>query len=86
MSPDINHLAKACQTCELNKAHRMSKLLYGRYVPPSDRFTDIAVDLIGRLPNSQGYEYVMVIVDRSSRYFEAVPLVTPAQLKKLLEA
>ena len=76
MTSDINHLAKACHVCEMNKAHRMSKLLYGRYVPPTDRFTDIAVDLMGQLPTSKGYEYVMVIVDRSSRYFEAIPLVT----------
>ena len=30
MGPNINHLAKACHTCKQNKAHRMSKLLYGR--------------------------------------------------------
>ena len=31
---------------------------------------------MGRLPVSQGYEYVMVIVDRSSRYFEGISLIT----------
>ena len=69
IGPDINHVARSCQTCEKNKAHRMSKLLYGRYVPPPDRFTDIAIDLMGHLPRSRGYSHIMVIVDRSSRYF-----------------
>ena len=76
MEPDINHLAKACHTCKRNKAHRMSKLLYGRYAPPSDCLTNIAIDLIGRLPVSKGLDHIMVIVDRSSRYFEAVPITT----------
>ena len=44
--------------------------------PPSVRFTDVAVDLIGRLPVSEGYNHIMVIVDRSSRNFEAVPITT----------
>ena len=43
---------------------------------PTDHFTDIAIDLMGRLPSSKGYDHIMFIVDRSSRYFEAVHLPT----------
>ena len=76
MGPDINHLAKVCHTCEWNKVHGMSKLLYVRYAPPTDRFTNIAIDLMGRLPMSKGFNHIKIIVDRSFRYFEAVLIIT----------
>jgi Integrase core domain len=42
---------------------------------PIQRFTHVHVDLVGPLPlSSEGYAYLLTAVDRTSRWFEAVPL------------
>jgi transposase InsO family protein len=43
--------------------------------PVTSRFSHINLDLVGPLPTSQGYRYLLTIVDRFSRLPEAVPLV-----------
>ena len=43
--------------------------------PPTERFTHVNVDLTGPLNESCGYCYLMVIIDRFSRFIHAIPLV-----------
>ena len=42
-------------------------------VPPKG-FSHIQVDLVGPLPPSQCYTHLFVIVDRTTRWPEAIPL------------
>ena len=42
-------------------------------VPPR-RFTHVHVDIVGPLPTSRGYTYLPTILDRTTRWPEAVPL------------
>ena len=42
-------------------------------VPPR-RFTHVDVDIVDPLPTSRGYTYLLTILDRTTRWPEAVPL------------
>jgi hypothetical protein len=43
---------------------------------PHRRFAHIHVDLIGPLPPSRGHTYLFTIIDRTSRWPEAIPLAS----------
>ena len=34
----------------------------------------MCIDLVGKLPMSEGYQYLLTIVDRFTRYIQAIPL------------
>ena len=42
---------------------------------PKHRFSHINLDILGPLPESNGYKYMLTIVCRSTRFVQAVPLV-----------
>ena len=75
MRGDITKWTRECQQCARSKIHRHTTApLESVTPPPSGRFTHVYVDLTGPLPVSNGHSYIMVIVDRFSRFFQAVPL------------
>ena len=41
---------------------------------PDARFAAIHLDLVGPLPESEGHSYLLTVVDRFSRWMEAIPL------------
>lgn len=63
-----------CIACQKSKVSRHSKSPLTQYDTTSNRFEHINVDLVGPLPESNGYTYLMTMIDRSSRWPEAVPI------------
>ena len=45
---------------------------------PERRFDHVNLDLVGPLPTSQGFTHLLTMVDRTTRWPEAVPLVSTA--------
>ena len=41
---------------------------------PGGRFFHVHLDLVGPFPSSQGFSYILTMIDRTSRWPEAVPL------------
>ena len=41
---------------------------------PDKRFSELQIDIVGPLPESEGMSYIMTILDTTTRWLEAIPL------------
>jgi transposase InsO family protein len=74
LSSDVTAWAKACLGCQRAKVHRHVQVLPQHIPVPARRFSHIHVDLVGPLPTSKGFTHLFTIMDRTSRWPEAIPL------------
>ena len=70
---DVKKYVKCCDSCMKAKA---GKILVntGEFRVPDRRFSHLMVDIVGPLPDSYGYKFLLTIICRSSRYLRALPL------------
>ncbi|KMQ89633.1 retrovirus-like pol polyprotein [Lasius niger] len=66
--------SRACLPCQAAKVHRHNKNLPEKLPTPDHRFEHIHIDLIGPLSVCQNYRYCLTIIDRFSRWPEAISL------------
>ena len=67
--------AKTCIRCQAAKVHRHTTAIVDQFVPATRRFDHIHVDIVGPLPPSQNYRYLLTVVDSFTRWPDAIPLV-----------
>jgi transposase InsO family protein len=74
LSTDVTSWAKACLGCQRAKVHRHVQVPPQHIPVPTRHFSHIHVDLVGSLPASKGFTYLFTIIDRTSRWPEAIPI------------
>ena len=76
INSDVRKWAKTCAQCQRSKIQRHVYAPLSTFQPPTSRFSHVHLDLVGRLPPSNGYTYLLTCIDRFTRWPEAIPLST----------
>ena len=74
MSRDVGSWAKSCISCQKSKISTHVHSTVSPIPVPTWRFSHVHVDLVGPLPSSYGFMYLFTMIDRTTRWLEAVPL------------
>ena len=76
LNKDVVAWAAECVACQRAKIQRHVRSPPEKIPIPDARFQSVNVDLVGPLPQSQGFTYLLTVVDRFSRWPEAIPLAS----------
>ena len=74
LSRDVGLWTRSCLRCQQSKIQTHVKSSVPAIPVPSRRFSHVHIDIVGPLPSSQGYSYLLTMIDRTTRWPEAVPL------------
>ena len=74
LSHDVRLWARSSLQCQRSKIQTHVKTSVPAILVPSRRFSHVHIDIVGPLPSSQGYSYLLTMIDRTTCWPEAVPL------------
>jgi hypothetical protein len=73
-SKQVTTMAQSCLHCQRSKVHKHVHLQPEQIEIPRCRFAHVHVDLVGPLPCSAGFSYLLTVLDRTTRWPEAILL------------
>ena len=74
MRAQINDYVSKCHGCLSCKPHRIIMPSLNPNPVLAPRFSELVIDIVGPLPISQGNRFLLTIVDRTTRWIEALPM------------
>ena len=74
INADVRRWTRSYVQCQRAKIQRHSTAQLSSFPAPKARFDAIHIDLVGPLPPSRGFTYLLTCVDRFTRWPEAIPL------------
>ena len=75
LKKDVVSWCRLCDPCQTSKVARHVQALWEKRGPPDRHFGSLHVDLLGPLLECEGHKYLFTVVDRFSRWSNAIPLV-----------
>lgn len=73
LNREVRSMARTCIACQKSKVTRHCESGIGPFPKPNRRFGHIHVDLVV-MPPCEGKRYLLTVVDRCTRWVEAIPL------------
>ena len=74
MRKNVVQFVKTCHPCQSAKQSATEKSGIGHFPVPDERFSYIHIDVVGPLPESRGYKYLLSVLDRTSHWLELYPM------------
>lgn len=76
----VEQFVRQCQVCQQAKSLRSKPAALLQPLPvPARPWEDLTMDFIESLPLSDGYDTILVVVDRFTKYAHFIPLRHPSQ-------
>jgi len=72
---DSRKWTRTCLQCQKSKVQRHTVTPLSTFPIPGHRFDRIHIDIVGPLPPSQNFSYLLTCIDRFTRWPEAFPMV-----------
>lgn len=74
MAKDIGVWTRNCLECQKAKIIRHTSSPLQQFGLPRHRFDHVHIDIVGPLPPSDGFTYLLTCIDRYTRWPEAIPM------------
>ena len=74
LAKDVDLWKRSCLRCQQSKIRSHMKSPVPRIPVPGRGFSHVHLDLVGPLPSCQGFSYLLTMIDRTSKWPEAVHL------------
>lgn len=71
---DTAEFVRKCIACQRAKVTRHTKTAPSRYETPLHRFSHVNMDIVGPFPLCEGQRYCLTVIDRFTRWPEAIPM------------